>query len=157
MIRPVCTRRFSTKNTPEEIHDKLRMSKLESEPFVYILSSESPDKLFFKPHRVGSWLIRNSFAGELVLHITPTDTGSDIVLELIQKKFTVWFVRLWIAFAALFGLATLISCLSGYTAQYMPLLIPWVILLFFYSFYTVSCRLTARSLERQIKDILDEE
>ena len=58
MIRPVCTRRFSTKNTPEEIHDKLRMSKLESEPFVYILSSASPDELIFKPHRVGSWLSR---------------------------------------------------------------------------------------------------
>ena len=112
---------------------------------------------FFTQNIVNMTLSRNSFAGELVLHITPTDTGSDIVLELIQKKFTVWFVRLWIAFAALFGLATLISCLSGYTAQYMPLLIPWVMILFFYSFYTVSCRLIARSLERQIKDILDEE
>ena len=51
MIHPVCTRRFSTKNTPEEIHDKLRMSKLESEPFVYILSSASPDELILAKRR----------------------------------------------------------------------------------------------------------
>lgn len=142
LSRLACTRYFCTKRTPSEIHDMLRTANIESMPFVYIPTDVSTDKLTLSPQRMESGLWANSFAGELGLRITPTDSGSEVELALMKQPYVTWFNRIAIGFCVLMGLS--------FAVQNLPLFIPGPMTLLIICFSAAGYRFVLWGLERQI-------
>ena len=154
---PACTRHFRTKLTPAEIHDRLRLPQIRLMPFLYILTEAKPDRLILSPRRVEERWMKNSFAGELILNISPAESGSEVELQLIPQPWAVGFFLLYCGFCALIGvLSLLLLAHGGLTGDTpLPLLIPWLMMIFAFAFYKLGYRFAAISLEGKLKKILD--
>ena len=155
----VCTRHFRAELTPEEIHDRLRIPRIKMNGYLYILTDAKPGKLTLSPWRIDRWGGYNTFIGPVCLDIAPTDCGSEITLRLLPRRYLIVFSILWLLFAVLLGLISLLSWLLSPAVSAVQgawPLIPWLMILFFLIMFTLDQRLTARYLENQLRQILGE-